>query len=59
LAKQSKSEPSGDTMARLLVGVSVNLDPELLAKINTNIKAKSQSERIRLCVEQGYEYLKR
>jgi hypothetical protein len=41
-------------MTRLLVGISVGIDPELLAKINENIKGKTQSEKIRKCVEEGY-----
>jgi hypothetical protein len=41
-------------MPRLLVGITVYLDPDTLAKINEKIKAKTQSERIRLCVEEGY-----
>lgn len=46
-------------MPRRMVGVQFYIDPTLLEAINTHVKAKSQSERIRLCVEQGYERLKR
>jgi spermidine synthase len=46
-------------MARLLVGVGVNIDPELLEAINTHVKAKSQSERLRLCITEGFKVLKR
>jgi hypothetical protein len=45
-------------MPRLKVGVQVYLNPELLQAINDNVNAKTQSERIRLCVTEGYNRLK-
>jgi hypothetical protein len=46
-------------MPRLKVGVSFHVDPDLLDLINRNIPAKTQSERIRKCVEEGFKVLKR
>jgi len=46
-------------MQRLKVGVQFYVDPMLLQKIQDNIKGKSQSEKIRLCVQEGYQRLKR
>jgi len=45
-------------MPRLKVGVSFHVDPDLLDRINHDIPAKTQSERIRKCVQEGYECLK-
>jgi len=45
-------------MPPLKVGVSFHVDPDLLDRINHDIPAKTQSERIRKCVEEGYERLK-
>jgi len=44
-------------MPRLKVGVSFHIDPDLLDRINRDIPAKTQSERIRKCVEEGYKHL--
>jgi hypothetical protein len=46
-------------LPRLLVAVSFSIDPDLLAKINRDIEGKTQSERLRLCVQEGYKLLKR
>lgn len=42
-----------------MVGVNFYVDPDLLQLINDNVKAKTQSERIRLCVQEGYEHLRK
>ena len=46
-------------MPRLLVGTNFSIDPELLAKINENIKGKTQSEKLRLCVQEGYKHVRK
>ena len=46
-------------MPRLLVGISVNLNPELLQAINDNVNAKTQSERVGLCITEGFKVLKK
>jgi len=40
-----------------MVGISFNLPLETLTKIQDNIMGKSQSAKIRLCVEEGYRKL--
>lgn len=42
-------------MPRLLVGISIYIDPTLLNAINENVNGKSQSEKIRRLLELGYE----
>lgn len=42
-------------MPRLLVGITVYLDPHILEAINTHVNGKSQSEKIRKCLELGWE----
>lgn len=46
-------------MSRRLVQISVSLDPDLLQAINDNIHGKTQNERLRLCISEGYNVLKR
>jgi len=46
-------------MPRLLVGITVYLDPNMLEAINTRVNGKSQSEKIRKCVEEGFKVLRR
>jgi hypothetical protein len=46
-------------MSRRLVQISFCVDPDTLQAINDHIKGKSQNERIRLCVEEGFKVLKR
>jgi len=45
-------------MSRRLVQISFCVDPDTLQAINDHIKGKSQNERIRKCVQEGYECLK-
>jgi hypothetical protein len=45
-------------MPRALVQISLSLDPDNLQAINDNIKGKTQSEKLRKCVQEGYEQLK-
>jgi hypothetical protein len=42
-------------MPRLLVGITVYLDPDMLEAINTHINGRSQSEKIRRLLGFGYE----
>jgi hypothetical protein len=42
-----------------MVGTNFSIDPELLTKINRDIHGKTQSEKIRKCVAEGYENLRR
>jgi hypothetical protein len=44
-------------MARNLVGITLYLDPVLLSEINSNIRGKSQSEKIRRVLELGCEII--
>jgi hypothetical protein len=46
-------------MSRLLVAISFHIDPELLQAINDNVKGDSQSEKLRLCIREGYKHLRR
>jgi metal-responsive CopG/Arc/MetJ family transcriptional regulator len=45
-------------MSRRLVQIPVSLDLNLLDAIIKNVKGDSRSEKIRLCVQEGYEHLK-
>jgi hypothetical protein len=45
-------------MPRRLVQVPVSLDPDLLKRINHDIYSKTQSERIRRCVREGYAVIR-
>ena len=42
-------------MPRLLVGITVYLDPDMLEAINIHINGRSQSEKIRRLLGFGYE----
>jgi hypothetical protein len=46
-------------MPRLKVGVQLYIDPDQLQAINDNIHAKTQSEKLRLCIQEGYKVLKK
>jgi len=50
----SKTDRGETRMSRLLVSTSICIDPDLLQAINDNVKGKNQSERIRLCIQEGY-----
>jgi hypothetical protein len=41
-------------MSRLLVDVTFQIDPDLLKRINHDIYGKTQSEKLRRCVREGY-----
>ena len=58
-SKRNQGDSGEIQMPRLLVGITVNLDPDLLDCINREIYGKTQSEKIRLCVEEGFKLLKR
>jgi hypothetical protein len=45
-------------MPKLLVQIPVSLDPNLLDAIIKDVKGDSRAEKLRKCVEQGYECLK-
>jgi hypothetical protein len=42
---------------RALVSITITVDPDLIQQINDDVKGKSQSARIRKCVEIGYKQL--
>ena len=44
-------------MARALVSITISVDPDLIQQINDDVEGKSQSARIRKCLEKGYETL--
>jgi hypothetical protein len=44
-------------MQRHFVGITLYIDPELLQDVNDNIQGKTQTEKLRLCVQEGYERL--
>jgi len=44
-------------MPRALVQISMCVDPDLLESINQNIKGKTQNEKLRRCVLEGYVVL--
>ena len=46
-------------MPHLKVSIQFYIDPIMLQKINDNINGKTQSERIRLCVQEGYDVLRK
>jgi hypothetical protein len=58
-SKGNKRNRGEIQMPRLKVGVQFYIDPTLLEAINDNVKANSQSEKLRLCVTEGYKRLKR
>lgn len=43
----------------LKVGVTVFIEMETLTKIQDNITGKSQSEKLRKCLEEGYSHLQK
>jgi hypothetical protein len=44
-------------MQRHFVGVTLYINPTLLQSVNDNIKGKTQTEKLKLCVKEGYEHL--
>lgn len=46
-------------MPRPLVQIPISLDPDLLDRIVKDIKGDSRTEKLRLCITEGYKVLKR
>jgi hypothetical protein len=44
-------------MPRAMVTIPISINPDLLSQINRDVQGKSQSARIRKCVELGYKWL--
>jgi hypothetical protein len=49
---------ASEKMARALVSITISVDPDLIQQINDDVEGKSQSARIRKCLEKGYEAIK-
>jgi hypothetical protein len=58
-SKRDKTDRGEDEMPHLKVSIQFYIDPIMLQKINDNINGKTQSERIRLCVQEGYDVLRK